>query len=96
MNTKNLIKKMHQSRCFELKDVEFMWIDHEKVWIVNHKDKHVYAYMDTPYTLKLFKLAYYDGNIEEITNQIPLNKVNRESIVKTISEINNKIAIISY
>lgn len=91
-----LINKLYQSRYFKINDVEFSWIDHEEAWIISANNDHVYGYMDNPYSIVLFKLAYNEGTIEEITEEIPLKgEFIIEKIANTITEINNKIAMIN-
>lgn len=91
-----LINKLYQLRYFKIDDIEFSWIDHEETWIISTNNDHVYGYMDNPYSIVLFKLAYNDGTIEEITEEIPLKgEFVIEEIANTIAEINNKIAMIN-
>ena len=90
MNIEQLAIKLYTSQTFKIGNIEFSWLDHEEAWFVSNNNSYVYGYMDNPYSVVLFKLSYHEGIIEEITEEIPLNKVNEKTIANTIAEINDK------
>lgn len=90
MNIEQLATKLYALRTFEIGNIEFSWLDHEEAWIVSNNNSHVYGYMDNPYSIVFFKLAYHEGMIEEITEEIPLNKINEKTIADKIAKINDK------
>lgn len=89
MNTEELIYKMYQSRYFKIGDVEFSWLDHEEAWFISYKYNHVYGYMDNPYSIVLFKLIYCKNMIEEITEEIPLNRISEDKLINIIIKMND-------
>lgn len=90
MNIEQLANKLYALRAFKIGNIDFSWIDHEEAWLISNNNTHVYGYMDNPYSIILFKLAYHEGIIEEITEEIPLNKVNEKTIDNTITKIDDK------
>lgn len=95
MNIEELANKLYTLRVFHIGNIDFSWLEHEEAWIISNNNNYVYGYMDNPYSIVLFKLAYHEGVIEEITEEIPLNEANEETIDNTISKINDKVAMIS-
>ncbi len=95
MNIEELANKLYALRVFHIGNIDFSWLEHEEAWIISNNNNYVYGYMDNPYSIVLFKLAYHEGVIEEITEEIPLNEANEETIDNTISKINDKVAMIS-
>lgn len=95
MNIEELANKLYALRVFHIGNIDFSWLEHEEAWIISNNNNYVYGYMDNPYSIVLFKLAYHKGVIEEITEEIPLNEANEETIDNTISKINDKVAMIS-
>ena len=95
MNIEELTNKLYTLRVFHIGNIDFSWLEHEEAWIISNNNNYVYGYMDNPYSIVLFKLAYHEGVIEEITEEIPLNEANEETIDNTISKINDKVAMIS-
>lgn len=95
MNIEELANKLYALRVFHIGNIDFSWLEHEEAWIISNNNNYVYGYMDNPYSIVLFKLAYHEGMIEEITEEIPLNEANEETIDNTISKINDKVAMIS-
>lgn len=95
MNIEELANKLYALRVFHIGNIDFSWLEHEEAWIISNNNNYVYGYMDNPYSIVLFKLAYHEGVIEEITEEIPLNEANEETIDNTISKINDKVTMIS-
>lgn len=93
MNEKIVKELLHPtSQKFKIGEVEWMYLDHEDVWMITHKWDSAYITMECPYYIEIFLLAYeqtdrFDG-IQEITRRIPLNRVIDEKILaKTIKEV---------
>lgn len=90
MNIEQLANKLYTLRVFHIGNINFSWLEHEEAWIISTDNSYVYGYMDNPYSIVLFKLAYHEGMIEEITEEIPLNKVNEKTIANTIAKIDDE------
>ena len=90
MNIEELATKLYTLRVFNIDNIDFSWLEHEEAWIISDNNNYAYGYMDNPYSIMLFKLAYHEGMIEEITEEIPLNEANEETIADTIAKINDK------
>ena len=90
IDIEELANKLYTLRVFHIDNIDFSWLEHEEAWIISTDNSYVYGYMDNPYSIVLFKLAYHKGVIEEITEEIPLNEVNEEKIANTIAEINDR------
>lgn len=90
IDIEELANKLYTLRVFHIDNIDFSWLEHEEAWIISTDNSYVYGYMDNPYSIVLFKLAYHEGMIEEIKEEIPLNKVNKKTIADTIAKIDNE------
>lgn len=79
------------SQSFKTGEVEWIYLDHEDVWMITHKWDSAYITMECPYYTEIFLLAYEQtdrfNGIQEITRRIPLNRLNEKTLIKAIKKV---------